>query len=159
IHTFWHGLERADATPQTKLALRFALLTGARRAEVAGATRAEIDDAEKLWRLPGERTKNGRPNVVPLPPLALSLIAEADRHRAKPLPVRPNRKDRAPYDPTPSPWLFPSRIGKKPLEPAALTRALNRNRAVLGFDGDAPPTVHDLRRTFATYHAELGTPP
>lgn len=165
INGFWHGLDRADMTEQSKVALRFALVTGQRRAEIAGTRREEIDD-DGLWRLPAERTKNGRGNIVPLPPLALRLIAEADRLRVRPLGVRPNRKDRRPHDPAPSIWLFPSTVMGKPLEPAALTRAFGRNRAALGFDGgalrnfrSALPTVHDLRRSFATYHGELGTAP
>jgi integrase len=159
LRTFWHGLDEADMTPQTRAALRFALVTGQRRAEIAGTARDEIEDAEALWRLPAGRTKPGRDNLVPLPLLAMQLIEEADSLRIKPPPTRPNRKDRKPYTAEPSPWLFPSRIGQKPLEPAALSRALNRNRKVLGFDGNEPPTVHDLRRSFATYHGELGTAP
>ena len=156
IRSFWHGLDAADVTPAVRTGLRFLLVTGQRRSEAAGATRAEIDDVEQLWRLPAGRTKSGRENLLPLPPLAMRLIEEADRHRVRPIPTRPNRTDRASYDPTPSPWLFPSTRHGKPVEPAALTRALNRNRDKLGV-GDA--TVHDLRRTFATWHGEIGTSP
>jgi integrase len=156
IRSFWNGLDAADMDRRTALAIRFALVTGQRRGEVAGIPWSEVDLTEKLWRLPGTRTKNGRPNIIPLPPLAMAIIKEAESLRVRPLPTRPNRKDRRPYDPTPSPWLFASRIGDKPLEPAALTRAFNRNRKLLGV-GDA--TVHDLRRSFATWHGELGTAP
>ena len=155
IQAFWVGLDKADMTPQLRVALRFLLVTGQRRAEVAGTLRSEIDDAEALWRLPADRTKNGRPHLLPLPPLAMELVKEADAGRSKPAPARPNRKDRKPYDPTPSPFLFPSTRHGKPIEPAAITRALTRNRELLGI-GDA--TVHDLRRTFATWHSEIGTP-
>ena len=143
-------------TPTVRTALRFLLVTGQRRSEAAGATRAEIDDVEQLWRLPAPRTKSGRENLVPLLPLAMQLIEEADCHRIRPIPTRLNRKDRRPYDATPSPWLFPSTRHDKPIEPAALSRALNRNRDKLGI-GDA--TVHDIRRTFATWHGEIGTSP
>ena len=156
IRSFWHGLDAADVTPAVRTALRFLLVCGQRRSEAAGAARVEIDDGEQLWRLPAVRTKSDRENLVPLPPLAMRLIEEADRHRVRLIPTRPNRIDRAPYDPTPSPWLFPSTRHGKPIEPAALTRALNRNRDRLGI-GDA--TVHDLRRTFGTWHGEIGTPP
>jgi integrase len=156
IRAFWNGLDEADMTPAVRTALRFLLVTGQRRAEVAGATAAEVDRKESLWRVPSERTKNGRENLVPLPRLALRLLADADALRVRPKPIRANRKGRPAYDETPSQWQFPSwRLGR-PLEPAALTRALNRNRAKLGI-GDA--TVHDIRRTFATWHGELGTAP
>lgn len=157
IRSLWAGLDDADLDRRTALAIRFALVTGQRRGEVAGIVREEIDDTEALWHLPGSRTKNGRPNIIPLPPLAMEIVRESDALRVRPVPTRPKRKDRRPYDPTPSKHLFPSRIGDdKPLEPAALTRAINRNRKYLGV-GNA--TVHDLRRTFATVHGELGTAP
>jgi integrase len=155
IRSFWTGLDKADATPAVRIALRFLLVTGQRRSEVALAARAEIDDAGKLWRLPAARAKNGRENLIPLPPLAMRLVAEADKTRVRPPHKRPKGKSPADTD-TPSPWLFPSTRFGKSVEPAALTRALNRNRAVLGI-GDA--TVHDLRRSFATWHGEIGTPP
>ncbi len=159
IRAFWNGLDQADMTPQVRLALRLAIVLGQRRAEIAGAARAEIDDQECLWRLPAERAKNGRAHLIPLPPLAMRLIAEADQHRVRPKTVR-DTKGLTTYDPTPSPWLFPSWHKGKPIEPEALTRALNRNRDRLGI-GDA--TVHDLRRTFATWHGDsdngVGTAP
>ncbi len=156
IRSFWHGLNDADMTPVVRNALRLLLVTGQRRSEVAGAARMEIVDAEALWCVPSARTKNGRDNPIPLPPLAMRLVEDIDRHRVRPMPTRPNRKDRAPYDPEPSPYLFPSTRHGKPIEPAALTRALNRNREALGI-GDV--TVHDFRRSFATWHGEIGTPP
>ena len=41
-------------------------------------TRSELDLKHKLWRLPGARTKNGHPHAVPLSPLAIELIGDAD---------------------------------------------------------------------------------
>jgi integrase len=155
IRSLWQGLDKPGMDRRTALAIKFCLVTGQRRAEVAGTALTEIDSNEDLWHLPAARTKNGRENYVPLPPLAVAIIAEADALRVRPVPTRPNRKDRPAYDATPSIYLFPSRVGKKPLEPAALTRALNRNREALSIGG---ATVHDLRRVFATAHGELGTP-
>ena len=139
IRSLWNGLDDPGMDRRTALAVKFALVTGQRRGEVAGALRSEIDDAEALWHLPAHRTKNGRENYVPLPSLALQIIAEADPLRVRQKPTKVNRKDRPAYDPTPSPWLFPSRVIGKPLEPAALTRAVNRNRDSLKI-GEA--TVH-----------------
>jgi integrase len=155
IRSFWLGLDNAGMSPQVRLALKFVLLTGQRRGEVAGISRDEIDDDEQLWRLPAQRAKNGRENLIPLPPLASEIVAQADALRIPKTPQRPNRGDRTPFDPEPSPWLFRSTRRGKPVEPAALTRALNRNRKILGI---ADATVHDLRRTFATWHSKTGTP-
>jgi integrase len=63
------------------------LLTGQRRSEVGGMRRSELSNLngnEPLWEIPGERTKNKRPHLVPLVPQtvaiidALPLIGEGD---------------------------------------------------------------------------------
>lgn len=51
------------------------LLTTKRRGEVAGMRWSEIDWDEGLWRIPGERTKNKREDVVPLSRFALELLS------------------------------------------------------------------------------------
>lgn len=155
IRSFWLGLDTIPIIPAMRAALRWALVTGQRRGEVSGTARNEIDDATQLWTLPGTRTKNQREQLLPLPALALQLLVEADRARIRPQPARLNRTDRLRYDPTPSPWLFPSSRHSRPITPAAMTCAVVRHREALGI-GDA--TVHDLRRTMATWLSELGTP-
>lgn len=52
--------------------VRLLLLTGARREEVGGLARAELDGA--MWTLPAARSKNGLPHEVPLGPLALAQL-------------------------------------------------------------------------------------
>ena len=96
IRSLWLGLDEIDAVPQVRLAIKMALATGQRRFEIAGFVRSEIDDVAALWRLPGKRTKNGYPNLIPLPPLLVTLIAEADGHRVRPPPTLANRKNRRP---------------------------------------------------------------
>jgi len=53
---------------------RLLLLTGQRRDEVACASWVEVDLAEKVWHLSGDRTKNGRAHDVPLSTQAVTLI-------------------------------------------------------------------------------------
>ena len=65
------------ATADTSPVLKLALLTAQRVGEVAGMTRAELDIPASEWRLPGERTKNGRPHTVPLSEMALGIITTA----------------------------------------------------------------------------------
>lgn len=156
IRSFWYDLDQIPLTRSMKAALRWLLVTGQRRGETILAQRAHIDDAARIWRIPSENAKTDREQLVPLPQLALDLLAEIDEARVRPQPTRLNRKDRKPHDPAPSVWLFPSTRHAKPITPAALTCALVRHRHNLGI-GDA--TVHDLRRTFATWHGEIGTPP
>lgn len=57
--------------------IRVLLLTGQRRAEVAGLRRTElreIDGAEPIWEIPGARTKNGQSHLVPLTSAVLTEI-------------------------------------------------------------------------------------
>ncbi len=53
------------------------LLTGARRNEVGGMTWSEVDG--DTWNLPGERTKNARPHLVPLSTVAKDIIDAVPR--------------------------------------------------------------------------------
>lgn len=153
IRSFWHNLDKIPVTPSMRAALRMLLVTGQRRGEVAGTSRTEIDDRSAVWTIPGSRTKNEQPQVLPLPPLAMRVLKEADQARVRPVPIRLNRKDRTPYDPTASPWLFPSARYGKPISPEAVTCTVVRHRTTLGI-GDA--TVHDIRRTVATWLGEMG---
>jgi integrase len=55
-------------------ALEFAIATAARTGEVIGARWGEIDQASKLWTIPGARMKAGREHRVPLSNAALAII-------------------------------------------------------------------------------------
>ena len=73
IVTFWRaaGAEREEPGAL----LKTLLLTGARLSEVAGMRRAELSDDGATWTIPGARTKNHRVHVVPLSPLARTILA------------------------------------------------------------------------------------
>ena len=58
--------------------LRLLILTLCRRDEIGSLDRAEIDKENRLIRLPGERTKNGRGHVVPLSDPALAILNGID---------------------------------------------------------------------------------
>ena len=96
IQSLWLSLDGIDATPQVQLAIKMALLTGQRRSEIAGIARDEIDDAAAIWRLPGERSKNGHPNSIPLPPFLKAVIEEADEHKGKATDARRSQEPAAP---------------------------------------------------------------
>jgi integrase len=55
-------------------ALRFTILTAARSGEVRGARWSEIDEAQRVWTVPGARMKAGRPHLVPLHDQALAVL-------------------------------------------------------------------------------------
>lgn len=55
------------------------LATGQRRGEMAQMRWSEIDLDNKIWVIPTERSKNGKPHVVPLSSYALRLLADIPR--------------------------------------------------------------------------------
>lgn len=65
----------------TAKALRFVVLTGARSGEARGARWEEIDLASRVWTVPGERMKAGRPHRVPLSEEASAIVQELSTHR------------------------------------------------------------------------------
>ena len=67
----------SNAWPATKLAFEFLVLTAARSGEVRGARWEEIDLEACTWTVPGIRIKAGREHRVPLAPLAIAILAEA----------------------------------------------------------------------------------
>jgi integrase len=111
---------------------RLLVLTGQRRGEVAGMEWAELDLKNRLWSLPGTRTKNDRAHDVPLSRQAMAVIEDlsriSDRHVFS-------------YD------------GARPINGYGKPKA--RLDALL--PKDMPGwTLHDIRRTVASGMARLG---
>jgi len=73
---FLSKLEKYDGEIQTKLALKFLILTFVRSAEVRGAKWSEINFEKKEWRIPAERMKMRDPHIVPLSTQAINLLNE-----------------------------------------------------------------------------------
>ena len=55
------------------------LLTGCRRDEIGGLRWSEVDLKARTITLPGERTKNGRPHVIPLSEPAIGILGAVNR--------------------------------------------------------------------------------
>jgi len=175
IRTLWLALDRApvkrrawrrvdgeaksaDGIPlirATALALKLSLATAQRIGEVTGIAIAELDlnDTAPVWTIPGERTKNGRPNRVPLSPLAVALIREA---AALGVAAARAKAEAGAINMDSPKWLFPSPNGHAPVDSHAPTKALERARPAIDLDDFR---VHDLRRTAATRMAEMGISP
>ena len=56
------------------IALKLSLLTLARRSEIAGMRRDELDLANETWTIPAGRTKNGTVLLIPLPSPVVVLV-------------------------------------------------------------------------------------
>jgi integrase len=69
-------LNNYDGEPQTKLAIKFLLLTFVRTGELRGATWKEINFDKREWRISAERMKMGDPHIVPLAKQAVAVLRE-----------------------------------------------------------------------------------
>jgi integrase len=149
LRAFWAATDRVGEP--FGAALKLLLLTGARRDEVAGMRKQELSEDGATWTLPGERTKNHRAHVVPLPPLAQRILADVPHIEG--------------------PFVFTT-TGKKPISgfsrmkarlDGLMLAAAQEQAKAAGRVPDAvsiPPwRVHDLRRSAATGMAELGIAP
>ncbi len=105
-------------------------LTGQREKEIGSLRRSEIHDNEII--LPEHRTKNGRAHVVPLSPLALSIIAAQEDRTGRDL-------------------IFGRGEGGFSGWSKSKERLDARIAAANGGKAIAHWTLHDLRRSFATY--------
>jgi integrase len=65
-----------DSTADHDRIVRLLMLTGARREEIAGMRWCELapSDGGAVWTLPSERSKNGLPHVLALPPMIVELL-------------------------------------------------------------------------------------
>jgi integrase len=105
-------------------ALEFTILTAARLGEALNAAAQEIDHANKVWTVPGQRMKGGQEHRVPLCKRALELAGAGGGH------------------------LFPSRyFADKPISDTML-------RLLLREIGHGDITIHGFRATFKTWAAE-----
>lgn len=145
IFTLWTGLPAALArSVQCQRVIRLCLLTAQRVGEVAGIAKSELDLAASEWRLPGDRTKNGHPHVVPLSKAAAKILREAMADAGE------------------SPWVFPCN-GKGLTQDAVSKTILRANECTeerpAGRFGVIGWSAHDLRRTALTGMARLGVAP
>jgi integrase len=118
--------------------VKLLILTGQRRGEIAALQSSWIKDDTIIF--PSTVTKNGREHVLPMGAMASTLIAERSKsegnERPRKLLLPSSRKSSTPI----SGW-------------SKLKLALDRASGVTGY------TLHDIRRTYRTIHARIGTPP
>ena len=139
IKALWKAMK--TESPNMCGVLRLLLLLGQRSMETMSMRVSDIDQDRKEWTVPASQTKNGKPNVLPLPPLAWGIIA----------PRLENEN-----------WVFPSaynttREGAKGDGHTKSTKdARRRLRKDTGIEGW---TAHDLRRTCRTIMSREGVLP
>lgn len=123
----------ASVTPFAA-ALRFMLLTLARREEVSGAVWRDVDMGSGVWRIGAERSKNKTEHLVPLPGQALALL-------------------RSRGSGSPTALIFGTSKG------GHLTNWHRATQEIMKASGTSGWTRHDLRRTGATMLGNMGELP
>ena len=111
----------------TARALEFVILTACRSGEVRGARWDEIDFANRLWTIPGERMKSGKEHSVPLSTRAVAILKELAAVRTGDL-------------------VFPWERRGRPLHERTLLMALGEVHKGV--------TVHGFRSSFKTWATE-----
>ena len=143
----WFGRVRQIQNPVIAAYLQIALLTGARREELAGLRWGDVNFQWGTLHLADKVEEEGR--VIPLTPYVASLLRDLKARNETP-PQRPRTlRHRVAAEQrgwSPSPWVFPS--------PTAASGRLQEPRiqhnaacAAAGIEG---LTLHGLRRSFGT---------
>ena len=88
---FLQRLEAYDGALQTKLALRFLLLTYVRTTELRATEWPEIDFDKAEWRIPAERMKMKELHIVPLSRQAIAVLRELQKHTGNRQHLFPNQ--------------------------------------------------------------------
>ena len=94
---YLRNLEAYDGSPQTKLALRFLLLTFVRTTELRAAQWTEINWTKAEWRIPAERMKMKDLHIVPLSRQAVAVLRELEKHSGQRPYVFPNEHNPATF--------------------------------------------------------------
>jgi len=121
--------ELRKLTDASARVLEFQILTAARSGEVVGARWDEVDMAARLWTIPGERMKTGKPHRVPLSPAAMAVLERQGE-------LCENE------------FVFPGRVAGQPISIDAPMRAIEK----LGRRGEI--TAHGFRSAFLDWAAE-----
>jgi len=139
IKTIWNALD--NESDNMRDIMRLLLLLGQRSMETMSMAIIDIDVDRKVWTVPAARTKNGEPNVLPLPATAWKIIK-----------LRLNNDK----------WIFPTkynttREGSKNDGHTKSTKDTRRRlKKATGITGW---TSHDCRRTCRTIMAREGILP
>ena len=138
VSIIWRAAE-ANGYPFGDL-VRLLILTAQRRVEVAGLSWPELDLVASTWSLPGSRTKNNRPHVVPLSEAAVSLLKTIPRFSG-------------------GSFLF-GLSGETEFSGFSQAKArLNARISATAQRELEPWTLHDIRRTVATRMGDFGVLP
>jgi len=119
--------------------VKLLILTGCRREEIGALKWSEVDLNTGVMTIPGQRTKNHREHILPLPTIALDILRST-----------PKRESRE--------WLFGGR--GRSFSAWSYSTAIMHVRIVAAENKSLPQwTLHDLRRTMRTGLGKIGVAP
>jgi integrase len=133
LRTVWNALPAGQFGSIVKLLV----LTGQRADEIAGLQWKEV--REDRIELPGERTKNGKPHMIPLSGPARAILDAQPRQGSE--------------------FVFPSLTGRAFRSWARHKSLLDAAIAKASGEPLKHWTIHDLRRTTVTHMGEIGILP
>lgn len=156
VMSFWRNLDSASMTDDVRRALKLVLVTAQRPNEVAGMHVAEIHG--RWWTIPAERSKNGRAQRVYLTDTAIDLIGEGGAgyvfpcpHKSKEQSLSRHALSRAIANNCPSGCVNDCCRCSDSECLSDGRKLAEKNRL-----GISHCTPHDLRRTAATFMAQMG---
>lgn len=141
LRQLWRALDDQPIpmSPAIRRIIQLALLTGQRRAEIAGLRKEELllKPQQPTLIISRGRAKNRNQHQVPLSPQAVRIIEAALAEAGD------------------GDFLFPGLDGNAPILPRSVSKAMERTRVLLGIN---EITVHDLRRTVGSMLTRFGVP-
>jgi integrase len=131
---FISALRQSREGETVRLAFELMILTATRTSEILNATWDEFDLQKKVWRIPGARMKAGVEYRIPLSERAAEIL-----NRAKTIGEGTH-------------YVFPGRVGEKPLSNMVFLMALRRMKR-------DDLTAHGFRSSFRDWAAECTNSP
>ena len=156
------------------------IFTGQRRNSVARMNWQDLNMEGATWKIPGEKTKNGKPLVVTLIPDAIEILKRRDKSNPADSPYVFNSRN---FTPAQVEKVREMRTAGKPTREIALETEISQTavmhmlsttyvqRDATAFSGAtkawaritkrakiAHATIHDIRRSFCTSMIERGVP-
>lgn len=124
-------------------ALEFVILTAARSGEARGAQWHEVDLDARVWHVPGQRMKAGKPHDVPLSDAAIDVLEAMRAEGSTDGLIFKGRKDDALSD----------------MSLLAVIRRMNTPKAIWVDRDGRPALVHGMRASFRMWAAEATSHP
>ena len=140
----------ARLNPRTEAALWLLLATASRIGELVKAKWSDIDSVARVWTIPAENSKNGKPHTVQLSDFALKWIDRLGSLRSNPVWIFPNVSENDHVNTK----TFNKQFSDRQREGMPMANRAANTTALALPGGKWVP--HDLRRTAASHMQALG---